>query len=62
MDQVGYQGVDAQTFIDAANGKTPPPPEGEEAPGITTASKAGTPTAGFGTTQREGIVGRKKRR
>lgn len=56
MDQVGYPGADENTFIDAAHGKTPAAEGDDAAPGITTASLGGTPTAGFGKTQREGLV------
>lgn len=56
MDQVGFVGVDENTFVLAANGKTPPPAEGEERPGITSDSLAPTTTAGFGKVQREGEV------
>lgn len=56
MDQVGYPGVDENTFVDVAHGRTPAP-EGEAAgPGITTGSLGGSPTAGFGKTQQEGAV------
>jgi hypothetical protein len=61
MDQVGYPGIDAETFLLAANGKTPPPEGGMEGAGIHTGSLQGTPTAGFGKTEREGVVGSKKR-
>lgn len=62
MDQVGYPGVDEHTFIDAANGETPPPPEGKERPGLTTDALGPTTTAGFGRMQREGQVSDKRRR
>lgn len=61
MDQVGYQGVDARTFIDVANGTTPPPEEGEERPGITTDSLPPTTTLGFGKLRRDGLVKGRRR-
>ena len=54
MDQTGYPGVDENTFLLAMHGRTPPAAEGEERPGITTDSIAGSSTAGFGRTQTEG--------
>jgi hypothetical protein len=55
MDQVGYEGVDENTFVDLANGwNQGGSPVAGESPGITTDSKAGTSTRGFGKTQREG--------
>lgn len=61
MDQVGYPGVDENTFITAAHGKSPAPEGDQAGPGLTTDSLAGSPTAGFGKTEREGAVkGRSK--
>lgn len=61
MDQVGYQGVDENTFRLAAEGKTPPPEEGEERPGLTSDSLAPVETRGFGRVEREGLVERRRR-
>lgn len=60
MDQVGWAGVTAQTFIDVAEGKSQP--LDPESPGIATDSKGGTTTLGWGSVQQEGVVsgGKKK--
>lgn len=59
MDQVGWQGITAQTFIDAVEGKSEP--VDPESPGITTDSRGGTTTQGWGQVQSEGKVDAPKR-
>lgn len=54
MDQVGYKGVDEHTFVDANNGKSPPPAGGHV--GIFTDSLPPVTTEGFGAVESDGFA------
>jgi hypothetical protein len=54
MDQVGWKGITARTFIDAVEGKSEL--LDPESPGICTDSLGETTTMGWGSVQSEGAV------
>lgn len=60
MDQVGFAGVTAQTFIDAVEGKSEP--LDPESPGVCTDSLGGTTTMGWGSVLTEGAVSSPKKK